>query len=302
MCLSDPEQPPATYEGPAPETTTKAPRCTTACAPTPIPTVTITQTEADATEAAVVAGPDAAAATAAALAPTRGPGVQIPPLPPTPADACRDIPPGCAERAGLTVHYYENDMWSHAYGRNFERGGDPDYYLPLTPLDRGQTRSLSVPYFYGYEGMPGGYLREVDMDYYPGLTNRFAGIEYNANNFTLVFTGYYRPLITGTHTFCANADNVHNFYLGADSAFPCGAPANRHTPPGAAPLVRSHISRGPRRACADRELIAGLYYPLRAVYGNRGLPSSLAFTVRAPGREASFDVGEAGYPAECGRL
>ncbi|KND93769.1 Flocculation protein FLO5 [Tolypocladium ophioglossoides CBS 100239] len=221
--------------------------------------------------------------------------------PPPPSGACFTIPEGCrARRGGLTVSYYENNMENQAYGIDAKTGGvGPDYYLSLTPLAVGRSDSLSVPQFYGDDGMVSEDIDSVDADYYPGLNNTYEGIQYNANNFTLVFTGYYRAPATGKYRFCAQADNVDNFYLGSTTAFPCDQPYNPATPRNAKPLVRNYYGRTKRTVCANMKLIRGLYYPLRAVYGNWGTPSSLVFTVRAPDGRERADVNDFGYPSEC---
>ncbi|GJN86209.1 hypothetical protein PLIIFM63780_009788 [Purpureocillium lilacinum] len=222
---------------------------------------------------------------------------------PSPTDACDTIPEQCGSGGGLTVKYYENSIETQAYGIDARTGGlGPDYYLDLEPLGTGMTDTLSVPYFYGADGRRGIYIpaEPAGSNYYPGLTNTFAGITFDANNFTLVFTGYYKAPASGPYTFCADTDNVDNFYIGSVDAFPCGEGNTTKTvPPGAQPLVYNYYGRTSRKTCGTRDLVQGYYYPIRSVFGNWGTPSHLKFTVKPPGGEETSMIGDFGYPSVC---
>ncbi|GJN74739.1 hypothetical protein PLICBS_008832 [Purpureocillium lilacinum] len=222
---------------------------------------------------------------------------------PSPTDACDTIPEQRGSGGGLTVKYYENSIETQAYGIDARTGGlGPDYYLDLEPLGTGMTDTLSVPYFYGADGRRGIYIpaEPAGSNYYPGLTNTFAGITFDANNFTLVFTGYYKAPASGPYTFCADTDNVDNFYIGSVDAFPCGEGNTTKTvPPGAQPLVYNYYGRTSRKTCGTRDLVQGYYYPIRSVFGNWGTPSHLKFTVKPPGGEETSMIGDFGYPSDC---
>ncbi|UNI24893.1 hypothetical protein JDV02_010612 [Purpureocillium takamizusanense] len=222
---------------------------------------------------------------------------------PSPTDACDTIPEQCGSGGGLTVKYYENSIETQAYGIDARTGGlGPDYYLSLEPLGTGITDTLSVPYFYGADGRRGIYIpaEPAGSNYYPGLTNTFAAITFDANNFTLVFTGYYKAPASGSYTFCADTDNVDNFYMGSVDAFPCSKGNTTKTvPPRARPLVYNYYGRTSRKTCGTRDLVQGYYYPVRSVFGNWGTPSHLKFTVKPPGGEETSMIGDFGYPSNC---
>ncbi|KAJ6437393.1 MFS transporter, SP family, sugar:H+ symporter [Purpureocillium lavendulum] len=205
---------------------------------------------------------------------------------------------------GLTVKYYENNIETQAYGIDADTGGvGPDYYLRLKPLGTGMTDTLSVPYFFGADGRDVIYIPAdpVGSNYYPGLTNTFGGITFDANNFTLVFTGYYKAPESGPYTFCADTDNVDNFYIGSVDAVPCGEGNTTETvPPGPQPLVYNYYGRTRSKTCGTRDLVKGYYYPVRSVFGNWGTPSHLTFTVKPPGGEETSMIGDFGYPSDCG--
>lgn len=138
------------------------------------------------------------------------------------------------------------------------------------------------------------------FQYYPGLTKTYGGMTFNANNFTIVFTGYFVPQETGDYTFCTTADNRDAIYVGSDTAFPCGDASNNATPSGANPLVDYWFSRDDEQKCATINMVAGFYYPFRQVYGNWGTPSSLEVTVQGPGDDsASSDVTGKVSPNNC---
>ncbi|KAK1657373.1 hypothetical protein BDP55DRAFT_567340, partial [Colletotrichum godetiae] len=127
-------------------------------------------------------------------------------------------------------------------------------------------------------------------------------ITYNANNFTLVFTGYFRPDQTGTFTFCyaPDADNRDVLYLGSTSAFPCGQPSNAATPRGATPLAQYWFAASGNTGCVSTNLVAGFFYPIRSVFGNWGTPSSLSLVYTGPGRTTnSSDISGLGYAESC---
>lgn len=231
------------------------------------------------------------------------------PEPPSPPPgACFFTPGSCDPSSGsLSLNLYENsaqaaDGYAVSDGQS---GVGPDYYLDQQPIDQGSTQSLSVPAG-DNDDATGGFFNPQPPDsrpvfnYYPGLTKSYGGMRFDANNFTIVFTGYFVPETTGTHTFCVNfADNRNPLYIGSDDAFPCGDASNGATPRGATPRADYWFARETEAQCADVEMVAGFHYPLRQVYGNWGTPSSLAVTVQGPGEEATSDVAGRVSNADC---
>ena len=123
---------------------------------------------------------------------------------------------------------------------------------------------------------------------------------YDANNFTLVFTGYYLAPQSGSYTFCIQADNRDALYIGSDSALPCGDASNGATPAGATPLADYFFDKTDSpNICQSIKLVAGFYYPIRSVYGNWGPPSSLGLTVQPPGGDATSNVEGNAFPNTC---
>ncbi|KAM0280200.1 hypothetical protein ACHAQH_004157, partial [Verticillium albo-atrum] len=186
-----------------------------------------------------------------------------------------------------------------------ESGVDFRYYLGQDSLDQGTTQSLSVPGGDNddsdgdpFQPQPSGSAS--NFQYFPGLTKSYGGITLNANNFTLVFTGYFIPETSGTYTFCIDsADNRNALFVGSDSAFPCGDASNGATPAGATPQAQYLVARDDSPQCADVDMVAGFYYPFRQVYGNWGPPSSLDVTVQGPGEDATSDVSGRVSPNDC---
>ncbi|KAM4067414.1 GLEYA motif domain-containing protein [Hirsutella rhossiliensis] len=139
-------------------------------------------------------------------------------------------------------------------------------------------------------------LPKVDLPlfpYWPGWTrNTNGGIVVDANNFTLVYCGFYRPPVTGSYTLCSSADNENDIFFGHDNAFSCvtGKPD-----PNAKPLVQSLGGDfvNPTQ-CTNVNLVGGRYYPIRSVMGNWGGPSALTLTIQEPGgRRANH------FPGRC---
>ncbi|KAH0169261.1 hypothetical protein KCU67_g3145, partial [Aureobasidium melanogenum] len=139
--------------------------------------------------------------------------------------------------------------------------------------------------------------------YFPNAVGSYGGFDLDPNNFTIVWTGYFAPQESGSYQFCMNyADNRQAFFIGSDSAFPCGDSSNAATPTGATPL-QDYWFYNPSlflSVCQNMTLTAGFYYPVRAVYGNNGLPASSDFTVSGPGLGTNVtDLSGLVAPATC---
>ncbi|KAH0339611.1 hypothetical protein KCU81_g7203, partial [Aureobasidium melanogenum] len=226
---------------------------------------------------------------------------------PVPSGACR-LSSSCGLGA-LTVQEINNTLLvAGAYGsKTGDEGPAPDYYLTenLTPLNVGTTTNMSIPSLVGdnsdvemLDDGSGGIIY-----YYPDAVGTYAGFDFNPNNFTIVWTGYFAPQVSGSYQFCMNyADNRQAFYIGSDNAFPCGDSANAATPTNAT-AFQDYWFDNPTlflSVCQNMTLTAGFYYPIRAVYGNNGLPASSNFTVSGPGLGTNVtDLSGLIAPATC---
>ncbi|KAH0334419.1 hypothetical protein KCU81_g9464, partial [Aureobasidium melanogenum] len=214
---------------------------------------------------------------------------------PTPSNACaiRQCAPGA-----LTVKgYYNSYVLADAYAaKDGHSGVGPDYYLDqnLQPLNTGTTTNMSVPATYGSGNetyVDGGDDNQIP--YYADTTAMYGGFEYNPNNFTFVWTGYFVPQQSGSYQFCLDyADNEQAFYIGSDTAFPCGDSSNAATPRNAQAYERYWFASSDynQAVCKNMTLTAGFYYPIRAVYGTmdfQHLLSSSQFRWRL-GRESAI--------------
>lgn len=171
----------------------------------------------------------------------------------------------------------------------------PDYYFVLPPLATGLSADITVPRV----DIPLINPTEIidTIPYYANIRDTYAGIQYNPNNGTFVFNGYFRPPLTGSYSICVEVNNIDNFYLGSDKAFACGAT----TPvPGADPTLVVPGSSA-EAYCGLQYLEAGFFYPLRSVYGMNGLPSYLFTNITFPGATAHDASALTGtlYPQSC---
>lgn len=131
------------------------------------------------------------------------------------------------------------------------------------------------------------------------LTN--GGINVDANNFTLVYSGFYRAAETGRHSLCTTADNENDVFFGHGNAFSC---VNGAVDTSVTPLV---VSTGGNYInglkCAEVDLVAGAWYPLRSVTGNWQGPSAFNLTIKTPSQpfeQRRNDFSGRAYPHNCG--
>ncbi|KAH8156738.1 hypothetical protein CIB48_g11511 [Xylaria polymorpha] len=213
---------------------------------------------------------------------------QTPTCPPAPSPVrpapCETVPDCQAD--GLNIDYYPNPVGGYGSGSL-----PPSYYITegLSPLDS----SLTNITFFPQDEPPdntAGWTRDTN-----------GGITVNANNFTLVYYGFYLAPSTGLFTICSSSDNENDMFLGRGSAFSCddGKPSTN-----AAPLA---VSTGGSYVnpinCTDVYLNQGRYYPIRNVMGNYGGPSALNFTVwepNVPWEDRKHNLTGDVYPLSCG--
>jgi hypothetical protein len=128
-------------------------------------------------------------------------------------------------------------------------------------------------------------------------------VTVDANNFTVVYQGFYRAPKTGTYNLCSTADNENDVFFGHGNAFSCidGKPSAAAKPL----LVTTGGNFQNGLVCKSVDLVAGLYYPVRNVMGNYQGPSAFNFTIQEPGvalEERTNDFTGRVYPRKCGIL
>ncbi|KAI1184298.1 hypothetical protein F5B17DRAFT_412537 [Nemania serpens] len=197
---------------------------------------------------------------------------------PTPCETLPDCPAD-----GLDIDYYANPIGYYGSG-----DVSPSYYISqgLTPLDSSLTNTTYFP----QDTKPAdGSTRLVN-----------GGLTVNANNFTLVYSGFYRAPTTGLFTICSSSDNENAVFFGRGTAFSCdsGEPSAD-----AQPLL---ISTGGffmnAINCTDIYLVQDRYYPIRSVMGNYHGPSALNVTIWEPNvswEDRKHDFFGNVYPTSC---
>ncbi|MCJ1334553.1 hypothetical protein MMC10_011265 [Thelotrema lepadinum] len=225
---------------------------------------------------------------------------------PQPSGACL-VNPLCAA-SGLDIDYYHNTIGYYT-NSNLNPPVSPNYYITqgLTPLASSQTNETSfeentyptnLPTVVPDPSLPAAFQK-----YYIGWKRTVnGGITVDANNFTLVYQGFYHATTTGTYTFCGNSDNGINFFLGSSSAFSClnGAASDASKP---ILSVEGQTFTTAAKDCATANLVAGGYYPFRAVMGDWQGPASLNLTVQRPGvafADRTSEFAGSVYPVDCG--
>jgi hypothetical protein len=204
-----------------------------------------------------------------------------PPLRPAPCE----VFPDC-DANGLNIDYYQNPEMGYGSGNL-----SSSYYITegLSPLDSSLTNVTFFPQDFPPED-PTGWTRTTN-----------GGITVNANNFTLVYSGFYRAPTTGVYTLCSSADNENDIFFGRGNAFSCdiGEPS-----PNVRPVV---VSTGGFFVnpinCTNVYLVQGRYYPVRNVMGNYNGPSAFNFTIwepEIPFEERTNDFAGNVYPLSCG--
>ncbi|KAF2024059.1 hypothetical protein EK21DRAFT_79564, partial [Setomelanomma holmii] len=199
-----------------------------------------------------------------------------------PSGAC-PAPTGSSCTNGVNVAAYRNNIsYSLRYGSATSNVG-PDYNIGMTPYAQGIATSLSVPYV-GTDSGPTVATANGPLYYLDAASTPYAGFSYDANNSTLLFTGYFEPPVSGTYTICSEGDNLDNFYFGSANAFSCGSTA---TPTGSTPDI---VATYTAQVCKIFTLTVNLLYPIRSVYGMVELPSSLNTTITGPGSSTPLDL------------
>ncbi|KAI0405117.1 hypothetical protein F4802DRAFT_199186 [Xylaria palmicola] len=229
--------------------------------PTSTVTTTIAWTGTSTTSATITpcTGPATVVVETPFTTPTCAPAP--PPLQPAPCETL----PDCGA-AGFNIDYYQNPVG------NYGTGNVPSsYYISqgLSPLDSSLTNVTFFPQDAPPASGTAGWTRATN-----------GGVTVNANNFTLVYSGFYRAPVTGLYSLCSSSDNQNDVFFGRGSAFSCDSGL---APAGPRPLVTSLGGNlvNPT-TCVDVYLFGGRYYPVRNVMGNYGGPSAFNFTIWEP--------------------
>lgn len=111
---------------------------------------------------------------------------------------------------GLTVQIYPNTF---GVGHGAAGNQTIPYLSDVVPKGVGISDTLGFDSYF-----PGG----LSLNYVPGQTRQVPGISVDVNNFNAVYNGHYQPLVSGTYTICAAADDVVNVFLSNATAFSCG--------------------------------------------------------------------------------
>ncbi|KAF4969556.1 hypothetical protein FSARC_3239 [Fusarium sarcochroum] len=213
------------------------------------------------------------------------------------------IQPGC-QAAGFNVDYYKN-AFERGYG-NDEMSVPASYYITqdLIPLDSSVTSEtyFAQDYMSDLAGFPtifpdSGYAGKA---WYVGYHRTLAGgIKVDANNFTLVYTGYYRAPETGTYELCVTADNANTLYFGQGNAFECGTGETDPNAPALVLTATGYHFNNPTQ-CGTVDLKEGRHYPVRNVMGNKNAVSMFEFTIKTPSGTKSHDFAGQAFPVACG--
>ncbi|KAL6922525.1 hypothetical protein ACHAP8_012494 [Fusarium lateritium] len=213
------------------------------------------------------------------------------------------IQPGC-QAAGFNVDYYKN-VFERGYG-NDEVSVPPSYYITdhLTPLDSSMTSEtyFAQDYMQDLASYPQIFPDSAyaGKAWYIGYHRTLAGgIKVDANNFTLVYTGFYRAPETGTYELCVTADNANTLYFGQGNAFECGTGEADPNAPALVLTATGYHFNNPTQ-CGTVDLIEGRHYPVRNVMGNKNAVSMFEFTVKTPSGTKTHDFSGQAFPVACG--
>lgn len=229
----------------------------------------------------------------------------------TPPPTACPIKPDCPP-SGLNIDYYENPFGYNGYtsptaGQSEAEVLPPSYYITegLSPLDSSTTNVTYIAQDYTSDIQAAGYpviypdTNNPSVQYFVGYTREVnGGIVVNANNYTLVYSGFYRAPTTGEYTFCVSADNADYFYLGDGLAFDCGD----GIPDPDAPALNVASAGGNYDnpvSCGTVQLKADDFYPIRDVFGNGDAVSAFNLTIQAPGEEPKNGNSGRLYPVDC---
>ncbi|KAI1252860.1 hypothetical protein MGN70_005066 [Eutypa lata] len=265
--------------------------------PTETTTITIPWTGTSTTSTTII--PCTGLATVVVEEPLQTPECQ--PGPPTKEPVPCLVKPSC-QADGFNIDYYHNPMGGYTSGNI-----PSSYYITeeLEPL----KSSLTNITFFPQDSLDRGIYPEVypppggeAFRYFVGWTRETnGGIVVDANNFTLVYYGFYRAPKTGTFTICNSADNGNEVYFGGGNAFSC---CDGVVSAGAKPLISSAGGNFVNpESCEEVYLDEGHYYPIRSVMGNWAGASAFDLVIwepEVPYEDRTHDFTDKAHPFECG--
>ncbi|WP_188051993.1 PA14 domain-containing protein [Azospirillum sp. Sh1] len=109
-----------------------------------------------------------------------------------------------------------------------------------------------------------------------GLANAGGG----GDNFTVIWEGYFIPLVSGTHTFSTTSDDGSFLWIGDVANAPTTSNAT----------VKNGGTHSASKATGTATLTAGVVYPFRAIMGEEGGGEYMEVTVTPPGGSETNDL------------
>ncbi|KAH7604346.1 hypothetical protein J7295_01246 [Nakaseomyces glabratus] len=192
-----------------------------------------------------------------------------------------NFPLGCASsvpttRKGLSMEIYSYDhrkkgsspCWDAAYlDPNYPRTGYKTHRL-ISKVD-GVTGNISFQ-FHAAKSC------KSELGYLPPAYNYTKPL--TLTNFTMLLYGYFKPKITGYHTFSIKADDLLFLNFGAGNAFDC---CQRESSADNFGNYQAYAIWGSKNAKNELtvRLDAGIYYPIRVFFNNRDYYGALSFTL-----------------------
>ncbi|XDT50339.1 Hypothetical protein J6890_01236 [Nakaseomyces glabratus] len=192
-----------------------------------------------------------------------------------------NFPLGCASsvpttRKGLSMEIYSYDhrkkgsspCWDAAYlDPNYPRTGYKTHRL-ISKVD-GVTGNISFQ-FHAAKSC------KSELGYLPPAYNYTKPL--TLTNFTMLLYGYFKPKITGYHTFSIKADDLLFLNFGAGNAFDC---CQRESSADNFGNYQAYAIWGSKNAKNELtvRLDAGIYYTIRVFFNNRDYYGALSFTL-----------------------
>jgi len=106
------------------------------------------------------------------------------------------------------------------------------------------------------------------------------------DNFSVRWTGYFRPATTDTYTFYLNSDDASYMWIGENTKR--GATVSNC-------LVNNGGPHGSKEVSASVTLTAGVSYPILVIFGDIGGPNLLTFSYSTPTISKTTNVSSLVY-------
>jgi len=177
---------------------------------------------------------------------------------------------------GLLLKAFPNDF-QYGFG-NYSSTPNTPTFFGVTPTGQTTSENVSFPFY-----QPPNFER-----YDANATRLVNNLTVNANNFSLEYTGYFEPPVSGVYEICIAADDRTNVFI--NNAIGCGpVPYNQ---------IALQTASSADGNCANINLVAGYLYPFRNVYGQIQGDSNLRVTFQPPGGVATISFPGYFYPPD----